>query len=501
MARFYVTTPIYYVNDAPHIGHAYTTLTADALARWHRLRGDDVFFLTGTDEHGLKVQRSAEANGVSPQEQADIYSARFRDAWELLDISNDDYIRTTEPRHHQAVRALMQAVYDNGWITLGTYEGLYCVACEAYYTEADLVDGNCPVHHRPVELLKEKNYFFRLSAFSDRLLEWYAANPGAVTPEARRNEALGLIKGGLQDISVTRTSLDWGVKVPWDTEHVFYVWYDALINYATAVGYGQDSARFEKWWPHVHHLIGKDILRFHCVYWPALCMAAGIEPPQRVGVHGFLLVGGEKMSKTAFNQISPASLVPEFGVDGFRYHFLRDQQFGPDGDFSYEAMVARYNSDLANNLGNLLARVSAVVQQKCGGTGPKPRPDSPLAPLAAEVYEAAGAAWEQIAPSEALDATWRLVRAANAMLEAAEPWRAEPGPQVDAVLGDALEVLRIVAVLASPALTRAPSEIWRRIGLAGSPAGARLPAAAEWGGYPGGLPVGRGAPLFPRLSG
>ena len=455
VGRFYVTTPIYYVNDAPHIGHAYTTLTADALARWHRLLGDDVFFLTGTDEHGLKVKRSAEANGLDPQEQADVYSARFRDAWELLDISNDDFIRTTEPRHHRAVSALMQAVYDNGWITLGTYEGLYCVACEAYYTEADLVNGLCPVHHRPVELLKEKNYFFRLSAFSDRLLEWYADNPGAVTPEARRNEALGLIRGGLQDISVTRTSLDWGVRVPWDSDHVFYVWYDALINYATAVGYGSDIARFEQWWPAVHHLIGKDILRFHCVYWPALCMAAGIEPPPRIAVHGFLLVGGEKMSKTAFNQISPAGLVPEFGVDGFRYHFLRDQQFGPDGDFSYEAMVARYNADLANNLGNLLARVSAVVEQKCGGIGPAPRLDSPLAALATEVYEAAAVAWADIAPSEALEATWRLVRAANAALEAAEPWRAEPGPAVDAVLGDALEVLRIVAVLASPAMTRA----------------------------------------------
>jgi methionyl-tRNA synthetase len=500
VGRFYVTTPIYYVNDAPHIGHAYTTLTADALARWHRLLGDDVFFLTGTDEHGLKVKRSAEANGLDPQEQADVYSARFRDAWELLDISNDDFIRTTEPRHHRAVSALMQAVYDNGWITLGTYEGLYCVACEAYYTEADLVNGLCPVHHRPVELLKEKNYFFRLSAFSDRLLEWYADNPGAVTPEARRNEALGLIRGGLQDISVTRTSLDWGVRVPWDSDHVFYVWYDALINYATAVGYGSDVARFEQWWPAVHHLIGKDILRFPCVYWPALCMAAGIEPPPRIAVHGFLLVGGEKMSKTAFNQISPAGLVPEFGVDGFRYHFLRDQQFGPDGDFSYEAMVARYNADLANNLGNLLARVSAVVEQKCGGIGPAPSPDSPLAALATEVYEAAAVAWAEIAPSDALEATWRLVRAANAALEAAEPWRAEPGPAVDAVLGDALEVLRIVAILASPAMTRAPSEIWRRIGLSGSPAVAKLPDAAKWGGYPGGLAVTRGAPLFPRLS-
>lgn len=500
MARYYVTTPIYYVNDAPHIGHAYTTITADALARWHRLKGEDVMFLTGTDEHGLKVQRSAEANGLSPLEQADRYSARFREAWQLLDISNDDYIRTTEPRHHRAVKALMQAAYDNGWITLGTYEGLYCVACEAYYVEDDLVDGLCPIHHRPVELLKESNYFFRLSAFADRLVEWYTDNPGAVTPEAKRNEALGLIKGGLQDISVTRTSLEWGVRVPWDEKHVFYVWYDALINYATAVGYGEDMERFSLWWPSVHHLIGKDILRFHCVYWPALCMAAGIDPPHRISVHGFLLVGGEKMSKTAFNQIAPADLVPIFGVDGYRYHFLRDQQFGPDGDFSYEAMVARYNADLANNLGNLLARVSAVVQTKCGGIGPAPQPNSPLAALAAEVYRTADEAWARPAPSEALEAAWLLVRGANAALEAAEPWRAEPGPAVDAVLGDALEVLRIVAVLASPALTRAPAEIWRRIGMPGSPLDARLPGAAEWGGYPGGLPVERGEPLFPRLK-
>lgn len=501
VARYYVTTPIYYVNDAPHIGHAYTTVTADALARWHRLVGDEVKFLTGTDEHGLKVKRSAQANGLTPLEQADRYSARFQDAWSLLDISNDDFIRTTEPRHHVAVQALMQAAYDKGWITLGTYEGLYCVDCEAYYSEADLDGGLCPVHKRPVDLMKEDNYFFRLSAFTDRLLGWYEANPSAVAPEARRNEALGLVRGGLQDISVTRSSLDWGVRVPWNEGHVFYVWYDALINYATAAGYGSDQAAFEHWWPAVHHLIGKDILRFHCVYWPALCMAAGIDPPKRISVHGYLLVGGEKMSKTAFNQISPADLVPVFGVDGYRYHFLRDQQFGPDGEFSYEGMVARYNADLANNLGNLLARVSAVVHTKCGGTGPASNPGSPLAAVAAEVYRDAAHAWDRTAPSEALEATWRLVRAANAALEAAEPWKAAPGPDVEAVLGDALEVLRIVAVLASPALTRAAAEIWRRIGLPGSPAAAAsLPDAAAWGGYPGGLPVEKGAPLFPRLN-
>ena len=501
MSRFYVTTPIYYVNDVPHIGHAYTTVTADGLARWHRLLGDDVHFLTGVDEHGLKVQRAAEANGLTPREQADRTSARYREAWELLDISNDDFIRTTEPRHYEATEKLMQAAYDRGWIELRPYSGLYCVSCEAYYTEADLIDGTrCPIHQKPVEWLEEENYFFKLSEFTQPLLDWYEKNPGAVTPESKRNEAIGLIRGGLRDISITRTSIRWGVPVPWDPEHVFYVWYDALINYATAIGYGVDEDRFEAWWPAVHHLIGKDILRFHCVYWPALLMGAGIDPPHRIAVHGYLLVGGEKMSKTAFNQISPADLVPTFGVDGYRYHFLRDTAFGPDGEFSYEGMVARYNSDLANNLGNLLARVSTVVERKCGGVGPAPDPNSSLRAVVGDVYAAVASAWDRIAPSEALEATWRLVRETNAALEAAEPWKAEPGPAVDAVLGDALEVLRLVAILASPALTRASQQIWRRIGLSGSVTDQRLPEAAAWGGYPGGLKVEKGSPLFPRIS-
>jgi methionyl-tRNA synthetase len=500
VARFYVTTPIYYVNDAPHIGHAYTTVTADALARWHRLAGDDTWFLTGTDEHGLKVQRAAEANGVSPKEWADRTSERFEEAWRLLDISHDDFIRTTEPRHHRAVQALLQRAYENGHIELATYEGLYCVACEAYYAESELVDGlNCPIHLRPVEELKEENWFFKLSSFTQPLLDWFAAHPDAITPEGKRNEALGIIRQGLEDISISRTSISWGVPVPWDERHVFYVWYDALINYATAVGYGTDDERFATWWPAVHHLIGKDILRFHCVYWPALLLAAGLDPPRAVHVHGFLLVGGEKMSKTRLNQIAPAELVADFGVDGFRYHFLRDTPFGPDGDFSYEGMVARYNADLANNLGNLTARVATVVGTKCGGIGPAPRSDSPLAPLAADVVEATAAAWEAVAPSQALEATWRLIRAANAHLEANEPWKAEPGPEVDAVLGDALEALRIVAVLATPAVPSTCAEIWRRIGLDGSPADCRVPGNTAWGGYPGDLTVEKGAPLFPRI--
>ena len=498
MGRYYITTPIYYVNDAPHIGHAYTTVTADALARWHRLLGDDVLFLTGTDEHGLKIAQTAEANGVTPQEWTDRTVQRFLAAWKLLDIYYDDFIRTSEPRHHAAVQAFLQRVYDNGDIELGTYEGPYCVACEDYYTESQLVDGNCPIHLRPVVRMKEDNYFFKLSRYGQRLLDWYESHPDAVQPESKRNEALGFIRQGLQDISITRTSISWGVPVPWAEGHVFYVWYDALINYCTAIGYGADPDRFATWWPAVHHLIGKEILRFHCVWWPAMCMAAGIEPPAHVFVHGWLLVGGEKMSKTRLNQIAPDQLVEEFGVDGYRYHFLRDTALGPDGDFSYERMVERYNTDLANNFGNLLSRVATVVDRKCGGVGPRPDPSSRLAAVAAEVYEATAAAWGRHVPSEALDATWRLVRETNAELEEHEPWRAEPGPAVDAVMGDALEALRIVAVLASPALPSACAELWRRLGLDGSPAGQRLPEAARWGGYPGGLPVEKADPLFPR---
>ena len=301
-------------------------------------------------------------------------------------------------------------------------------------------------------------------------------------------------------MSISRTSIDWGVRVPWDEDHVFYVWYDALINYATAVGYGRDQDEFDAWWPTVHHLIGKDILRFHCVYWPALLLAAGEAPPHRISVHGFLLVGGEKMSKTSLNQSAPADLVEDFGVDAFRYHFLRHSPFGPDGDFSYEGMVERHNADLANNLGNLLSRVATLVAKKCDGSGPAPRPDSPLAPTVLEAYATAAEAWERVAPSQALDATWNILRETNAYLEEHEPWKLEPGPEVDGVLGDALEALRIVTVLASPALPTVCAEIWRRLGLGDTPADQRLPAAADWGGYPGGLPVEKGAPLFPRLS-
>ena len=497
MGRFSLTTPIYYVNDAPHIGHAYTTVTADAVARWHRLLGDDVFFLTGTDEHGLKVAQAAEANGTTPQEWADRTVVRFQEAWKLLDISNDDFIRTTEARHYAAVAKLLEACYAAGDIELGSYTGWYSVSDEEYITEAEVDDYRA--RGRKVVEMSEDNYFFRLSRFQDRLLDWYAAHPDAIQPPSRRNEVLGFIRGGLQDFSVSRTSLTWGIPIPWDPGHVTYVWFDALTNYLTAAGYGSDPEAFERRWP-AHHMIGKDIVRFHNVYWPAMLLSAGVEPPVGWFVHGWLLVGGEKMSKTRLNQIAPADLVADFGVDGFRYHFLADIAFGDDADFSYERMVARYNADLANNLGNLLARVATVVGKKCGGVGPAPRADSPLAAAAAEAHAGAAEGWAAVQPADALAATWRLVRATNAHLEANEPWKADPGPALDAVLGDALEAMRIVAVLASPALPSASQAVWDRIGLTGRLEDQRLPAAAHWGQYPGGLPVVKGDPLFPRIT-
>ena len=508
MPRFYVTTPIYYVNDVPHIGHAYTMVHADAQARWHRLLGDDVFFLTGTDEHGAKIAEAADQHGVSPQVWTDQTAERFAVAWRQLEISNDDFIRTTEPRHHRAVQAFLGQIYDRGFIELGIYRGLYCVSCEDYYTEDQLIDGACPVHHRPVEVYEEENYFFKLSAFEEALIEWYDKYPDAVQPVSRRNEALGFIRGGLRDISITRTSFDWGVPVPWDDRHVFYVWYDALINYCTAIGYGTNERRFETWWPVVHHLIGKDIVKFHCVWWPAMCMAAGIDPPAHVFAHGWLLVGGEKLSKSRVasgavrpQEILPGDLTADFGVDPIRYHLLRDTPLGPDGDFTYEGIVGRYNADLANNLGNLMARVATVVASKCAGIGPPPDPDSPLAAAARSAVTEASEAWRRWAPHEALEVTWRLIGRANAELEATEPWKAEPGPAVDGVLGSALEVIRIVSLLVAAAMPATAAELWRRIGLTGSLLEARIPDDTQWGGYPGGRVVEKGPPLFPRRRG
>ena len=500
MTKFSATTPIYYVNAKPHLGHAYTTIVADAVSRWHRLLGDDVHLLTGTDEHGLKIQQAADAAGVSPKEFADSIAPLFAQAWERLNITHDDFIRTTEPRHAAGVKKLLQACYDAGDIEADMYRGQYCVACEAYFIEEELIEGKCPIHMKETTYVEEENYFFRLSRFEDRLLKWYEDHPNAITPGFRMNEVIGFIKGGLHDFSVSRKTLTWGIPLPWDPSHVAYVWFDALANYITAVGYGTDDKAFAENWPVDYHFIGKDIIRFHCVYWPAMLMSAGIEPPKGWAVGGWLLVDGEKMSKTTGNVVNPLDLIDVVGVDGFRYYVLAETTYGNDGDFSDEGLIKRFNSDLANNLGNLAARVATVVEKKCGGVGPASSANSPLAAIAATAVAETSQAWAAVQPSKALEATWKLIGATNSYLEDNEPWKMEPGDAVNTVMGDALEALRIVTILANPALPTTTQEIWNRIGLTGNITDLRIHADTKWGQYTGGTTVVKGQPLFPRLS-
>jgi methionyl-tRNA synthetase len=505
---FYITTPIYYPNDVPHIGHAYNAVATDFVARYHRLRGERVFHLTGTDEHGLKLQRAAEAAGMDPQTWVDEMAPRWREVWARLEIANDDYIRTTEPRHEAAVQKLLTAVHENGRedIYLGTYEGLYCVSCEAYYTEDDLVDGLCPIHARPVERLTEENYFFRLSAYADRLLERYERDPAAVQPESRRNEVLSLIRGGLQDFSISRTSFRWGIPLPWDPEHVCYVWFDALTNYITAAGYGTDEERFAGTWPADVHLIGKDILRFHAVYWPAMLMAGGVEPPRQVWAHGFLTVGGQKMSKTNATGIHPFELVDHFGVDSYRYYFMREIQFGQDGSFSWESMVDRHNADLANGLGNLASRVLAMLASYFDGVVPEPRTDAgdDLPSVIEGVVRRYDDQMSVLGLSQALGAVWDVVGRANGYLVEREPWKVatEEGrrDELAGILYAAAETLRILAVLIRPIMPGAAGRLWDQLGIERSIEDQRLPADAAWGGLQPGTETTKGESLFPRLD-
>jgi methionyl-tRNA synthetase len=508
---FYVTTPIYYPNDVPHIGHAYTTVATDFVARYHRLRGEEVFFLTGTDEHGKKVPQAARDQGLEPQEFVDRMEPRWREVWARLDVAYDDYIRTTEPRHEKAVAKLLTAVYENGRddIYLGTYEGLYCVSCEAYYTEDELVGGMCPIHGTPVEAMSEENYFFRLSAYQDRLLEHYEAHHEAVEPEARRNEVLSLIKGGLRDFSISRTSFAWGVPLPWDPKHVCYVWFDALTNYITAAGYADDTERFNRMWPADVHFIGKDIIRFHAIYWPAMLMAAGVEPPRQVWAHGFLLVGGEKMSKTRLTGIHPFELVDHFGVDAYRYYFLREIQFGQDGSFSWESMVARYNADLANDLGNLASRVLAMLDQYVEGRVPEPPATTgPEGRLAGAARAAAAEYDERVLAMDltgGLAAVWAFVGEVNRYLVEVAPWALAKDEarraELEACLFASAEALRIIAVMISPVMPRAAAGLWEQLGIEVSLDQQRLPQAAQWGAIPPGIRVRRAEGLFPRLEG
>jgi methionyl-tRNA synthetase len=502
---FYVTTPIYYVNDVPHIGHAYTTVAADVAARYHRLAGDKTYFLTGTDEHGQKVERAARDHDMSPKDWTDSMIPSWRSVWSNLDISYDDFIRTTEERHETPVKAFIQHLYDKGEIYLGEYEGPYCVHCEQFYLESELVDGNCPIHGRPVEQLKEPNYFFRQSAQTDWLLnDYYARTPPAVRPEARLNEVIGLVRQGLQDVSVSRPSLEWGIPLPWEPSHVIYVWIEALQNYITALGY-PDGDLFKTFWPGVN-LVGKDILRFHAVTWPAMLHAAGEEPPKLVYAHGWLLVKGEKMSKTKLTGIHPDELLKTFGVDAYRYYFLREIAFGQDGSFSWESMIARYNADLANGLGNLAARVLSMIESYFDGVVPEPGPDAGQGGLeraAADALPAYRAGMEVFAFHEALEAAWGLVREANGFIVATAPWNMAKDPAQRPALGSVLwasaEALRILALLLSPVMPGACARLWEQLGVTSPLDGQRLDQAV-WGGLKPGLKVSKRDGLFPRIS-
>jgi methionyl-tRNA synthetase len=508
---FYITTPIYYINDVPHLGHAYTTVAADFIARYRRQQGRSVYFLTGTDEHGERILRTAEENGLTPIEWADQIVPRWTEVWSALDISYDDFIRTTEERHEVPVQKFVQALFDRGEIYLGTYEGLYCVGCEAFKQPDELVDGKCPLHGTEPEAVKEDNYFFKLSKYRDALIERFDRDNGPILPDSRRNEVLGKLRGGLEDLSISRVSFDWGVPVPWDQAHVIYVWVDALLNYITAVGYASDSKKYEEIWPATVHLMAKDILWFHTVIWQAMLMALDLPLPQVVFAHGYLQVGGEKMSKSRLTGISPHDLLPTFGSDAYRYYFMREVSFGLDGEFSWESMVARYNSDLANDFGNLVSRVTTMVDRYLGGRAPHPPEAGELTDAEHSLHSVQRQAFGDIADSmdhlalhDALKAGWTFVRKANAYVEEVAPWvlakDEDSRRRLEVVLYELADALRLMAVMVWPIMPRAASELWSRLGCEGSIESITIGDADRWGLLPEGVKIDAGPPLFPRVD-
>jgi methionyl-tRNA synthetase len=507
--KFYLTTPIYYVNARPHLGHTYTTIVADTIARYKRMCGYDVVLLTGTDEHGQKVERAAKAAGVSPQEYADRISQEYRTLWKELDLSIDRFIRTTEPRQERAVHRLLLQAKDNGYIYKGHYEGQYCVYDEMYVDEP-LPGGLCPECKRPTERIREENYYFKLSAFQDKLLELYESQPDFVQPETRRNEVNAFVRGGLRDLSVSRTTIKWGIPWPDDEKHVIYVWYDALTSYMTGVGYGDDELQWEKYWPADLHLIGKEILRFHAVYWPAFLMAAGEPLPKKVFAHGWWLFADEKMSKSRGNMQYPQPIARTLGIDALRYFLLREMVFGQDGNFSRDALLTRYNSDLANGLGNLASRVLAMIHQYFGGALPPPyaeRVGSPfttaLAQKAAAVQGQSVQRYEQFKFSDALETIWELVAATDQFITERKPWVLAKDPEKQSELGDVLfaaaQSLRHIVTLAYPVMPHASEKIWRLLGEKADIASQDLQSLA-WGALRPGTHVGEPEPLFPRAD-
>jgi methionyl-tRNA synthetase len=519
MSAFYVTTPIYYVNDRPHIGTAYSTIVVDVLARYHRLRGTPTRFLTGTDEHGLKLERRAKELGMEPQAFVDSMPGYFQEAWKQLGCEYDDFIRTSEPRHKQRAQLLWKMCAERGDIYMADYEGLYCVGCEAYYTEKDLLEGRvCPIHRRPVEVLKEQTYFFRLSAYADKLLELYERNPKFVQPDGRLNEVKAFVRDGLKDLSLSRGTFTWGIPVPGRPDHVIYVWFDALTNYISSLDAppepGERAPLFEQFWPpygKVVHIVGKDILRFHAVYWPAFLMSAGLAPPSQIWAHGWLTVDGQKMSKSLGNFIHPAPLVEAVGADVLRYYLLRDIAFGQDGDFSHANLFARYHGELGNGLGNLLNRVLAsIVKQSFQNKVPVVERtqladiDRALLEKAKDCAAQAAAHMDATLPSRALDAIWELVSAANKYVDQTEPWKLAKQPdsaRLPQVVYSVLETLRYLGIMLWPFMPNKCDELLSQLGL-----GSIAPEVgvdlwpAEWGKLPGGIETRPAKALFPRFD-
>ncbi|MDK2817778.1 MAG: methionyl-tRNA synthetase [Moorella sp. (in: firmicutes)] len=506
---FYVTTPIYYPSDKLHIGHALTTTMADTLARYKRLRGYDVYFLTGSDEHGQKIQRKAREAGLPPKAYVDGIVATFQELWRRLNISYNDFIRTTEPRHTRVVQQLLQKIYDQGDIYKSTYEGWYCTPCETFWTERQLKDGNCPDCGRPVELVKEESYFFRMSKYADRLLQYIKEHPDFILPVSRRNEMISFIEGGLEDLCISRTTFDWGIPVPMDPRHVIYVWFDALTNYISALGYGtEDDRLFRKYWPAAVHLVGKDIVRFHTIIWPIILMAAGIDPPRQVFGHGWLLVDGGKMSKSRGNVVDPMVLIDRYGADAIRYFLLREMPYGADGYYSEEALITRLNTDLANDFGNLLSRTTAMIEKFNGGViaapcSPEPL-DEELKAIARAVPDEVDAALNNFEFARALTAIWRLVNRANKYIEETAPWALAKDPlkkpRLQTVLYNLAEAMRQATIMVGPFMPGVPARVWEQLGLAHVPAAHTWESLATWGGIPAGTRVKRGPALFPRIE-